>query len=180
MSNEALRVFSDARPRAPKSGQCGLTAGVLLLLATHASTAAAADPNNSANPSTSFWTPRTRLATGLLIGSALAAGAGAAFGLAAVSEQNSASADHQALGADTTACSNPTPAHVGPCADLRNSLTAQNTFAFGQFGSYVAAGGMFLGAVATYFLWPRSREKQATILPYANPASRSAGIVISF
>jgi hypothetical protein len=128
----------------------------------------------------SFWTPRTRLSTGLLIGSALAAGAGVAFGLAATSEQNSVNADHLALGSDTTACSNPTPAHVGTCADLRSSLTAQNTFAFAQYGSFVAAGGLFLGAVATYLLWPHSRENQATVLPYASPTSRSAGIVVSF
>jgi hypothetical protein len=128
----------------------------------------------------SFWTPRTRMATGLLIGTALAAGAGVAFGLAAVSEHNNAAADYQALGPSATACYKPSLDHVGPCADLRNSLTAQNSFVFAQAGSYVAGGGLLLGAVAAYFLWPQSRDKQAMVLPYANVASRSAGVVVSF
>jgi hypothetical protein len=143
----------------------------------------AADPDPAAAQPTavnSFWTPRTRLATELLIGSALAAGAGVAFGLASESEHNSAAADYQALGPTTTACYQPSADHVGPCSDLRNSLTAQNSFVFAEVGAYVAAGGLFLSAVATYFLWPQSRENQAAVLPYANPASRSAGVVIAF
>ena len=165
-----------------KSSFAALLALIMLLDAS--APARATESESRSVPRTTdastFWTPRTRLTTGLLIGSALAAGAAVAFGLAAVSEQNNVNADHLALGGDTGACLNPTPAHVSPCADLRSSLPAQNTFAFAQYGSYVAAGGMFLGAVATYLLWPHSREKQATVLPYANPTSRSAGIVVSF
>ncbi len=86
---------------------------------------------------------------------------------------------HTSLAPD--ACSSPSPANVGPCADLANAIHETNTDANVSTALYVAGGVLIAGALATYLLWPRPTDARAARLtPIADPLTRSVGVTGTF
>ncbi len=158
-----------------------VTAGFFAIVVSGSGRAFADDGSTARaeHQETSFWTPRTRITASLVVGSLVLAGVGVGFTVANRSAINHVNDLHNQITGDS-ACSNPTPQLAGPCADLRNSLNNENTYAFASMGAFVAAGTLVTAAIVSYVLWPHSPEKRLAFVPYVSVPSRSAGFQYSF
>lgn len=112
--------------------------------------------------------------TALLMG-----GLGVIYALRSQSDANDATALRNGQG-DASCQGSDTPR----CNSLRSAVSAQSTDTGWATGFYVAGGVLAAGAVATWFLWPRSQAPSApataTFVPSAGPNGAGLTVVGSF
>ena len=80
------------------------------------------------------------------------------------------------------AFSDPSAAHcsgvtTGPCADGRSALNAMHSDNDTGVGMLIVGGGLVVGAVVTYLLWPTAASPRAALAPYVD--GRGAGVSAS-
>jgi hypothetical protein len=113
-----------------------------------------------------FWTTRTITATAFAGAAVVAAGFGAAFGLASQSNKSTVTGYQTRDG--MYFCSDmPTAAD---CRPWNNAVNAQNRDANISNALYFTAGALALGAVVSWFLWPKPNHVKTTwVLPNVGP-----------
>jgi hypothetical protein len=119
-------------------------------------------PDASAKP---FWTARTVTATVLAGVAVVAGGAAAAFGLA--SQNNKSAVDSYRTDHPRNYCNVP-PGTAAPsdCTPWNDAVNAQNRDANISNALYFGAGAFALGAVVSWFFWPKDGHlKAAWVLP---------------
>jgi hypothetical protein len=129
-------------------------------------------PSPEASP-TPFWTARTVTAT-VFAGVAVAAGgAAAAFGLA--SQNNKSAVDNYKGKYSSSDCLVPAgKAAPSECAPWNDAVNAQNRDANISNALYFAAGALALGAVVSWFFWPKEGHvKAAWVVPAVGPQTAS-------
>jgi hypothetical protein len=121
-------------------------------------------PDESSKP---FWTARTVTATALAGAAVVVAGFGAGFGIASQNNKSTV-AGYQSEHPSTTYCS-ATPA-PGDCVPWNNALNAQNRDADLSNALYFTAGAFALGAIVSWFFWPKGGHVKTTwVLPEVGP-----------
>jgi hypothetical protein len=105
-------------------------------------------------PATSqpFWTPRTMTAVTLASGAVVATGFGVVFGLESQHNKSSASAFQQKDGQG--GCSVVAPPNAD-CPTWNDAVNAQNRDANISNALYFTGGVLALGAVVSWFFWPK-------------------------
>jgi hypothetical protein len=104
---------------------------------------------------------------------------GVYFGLASQSNANDVKGYQAANG--SSACAHITPQNSQLCTTWNDAVNAQNKDAALSDGFYVAGGLLAAGAVATWFLWPKSSTSaSATIVPVVGPGGAGLTAVGSF
>jgi hypothetical protein len=145
------------------------------LAATPAPTAAVTDlPQPPDESRRSFWTPRTLSAAVFAGAAAVAGGAAAAFGIASQNNKSAVTGYQKKYPSSycLPAASKATPSDCGPWNDAVN---AQNRDADISNALYFAAGALALGAVVSWFFWPKpGHAKAAWVLPEVGP--QGAGV----
>jgi hypothetical protein len=118
-----------------------------------------------------FWNARNITSLSLLVGGVAAVGVGAYFGLQSQSEKSDADRIVRGFG-NSFQCAG-SQATVGDCATLNRARDNQNNDAVLNEVFYVAGGVLVVGAVATWFLWPKpadeARPSTAWITPEVGP-----------
>jgi len=120
-----------------------------------------------------FWTPRTVTATAFVGVAIVAGGAAAGFGLA--SQNNKSTVDGYKSKHSSGYCLVPSgTAPPSDCGPWNNAVNAQNRDANISNALYFAAGALALGAVVSWFFWPKAgHTKAAWVSPEVGP--RAAG-----
>jgi hypothetical protein len=121
-----------------------------------------------------FWTPRTVTATVFVGAAVVAGGAAAALGIASQNNksavtryQNKYPRDYCNVPAGTAAPSD--------CVPWNDAVNAQNRDANISNALYFTAGALALGAVVSWFFWPKAgHTKAAWVLPEVGP--QAAGV----
>ena len=113
-----------------------------------------------------FWTTRTVTATAFAGAAIAVVGVGAAFGIA--SQNNKSTVTRYQTHDGSSFC------HVTPtasdCAPWNDALNAQNRDANLSNALYFTAGALALGAVVSWFFWPKGGHvKTAFVLPNVGP-----------
>jgi hypothetical protein len=131
----------------------------------------AADVATASKP---FWTPRTVTAATLVGVGVVAVGFGAGFGLASRSNQKTAQNYQSTLG--RSFCLMPGPADQNTCTTWNNAVNAQNRDANISDALYFAAGAFAVGAVVSWFFWPKPvGAKAAWVAPVIGPGTVGIG-----
>jgi tetratricopeptide (TPR) repeat protein len=121
-----------------------------------------------------FWTPRTVSATVFAGAAVVVGGAAAAFGIAS---QNNKSAVTGYKGKYPSDYCFPAAGKAAPsdCGPWNDAVNAQNRDADISNALYFAAGALALGAVVSWFFWPKpGHTKAAWVLPEVGP--QGAGV----
>jgi hypothetical protein len=128
-------------------------------------------PEESTRP---FWTPRTVSATVFAGAAVVAGGAAAAFGIASRNNKSAVTGYQNKRPTDYCfpASGKAMPSDCGPWNDAVN---AQNRDAEISNALYFAAGALAVGAVVSWFFWPKhGHTKAAWVLPEVGP--QGAGV----
>jgi hypothetical protein len=162
VAGEVARVSFAADPPAPAVAAAPPAAAPV------APTAAPPLPDVPPSPDASpkpFWTARTVTATVFAGVAVVAGGAAAAFGLASLN--NKSAADRYRANYKSHYCLVP-PGTAAPsdCVPCNDAVNAQNRDANISNALYFAAGALALGAVVSWFFWPKEGHvKAAWVLP---------------
>jgi hypothetical protein len=118
----------------------------------------------------SFWTARTVTAT-VFAGAAVAAGGfGAAFGIASQNNKTAVSTFQKEHPSRSFCESVPGKSLPGDCGPWNDAVNAQNRDAELSDALYFTAGALALGAVVSWFFWPKAgHAKTAWVLPEVGP-----------
>jgi tetratricopeptide (TPR) repeat protein len=172
VAGQVAHVSFIADPPAPAVAAVPAAAPVA---ATAAPTPAVTDlpppPDESARR---FWTPRTVSATVFAGAAVVAGGAAAAFGIASQNNKSAVTGYQKKYPSSycLPAAGKATPSDCGPWNDAVN---AQNRDANISNALYFAAGALALGAVVSWFFWPKpGHTKAAWVLPEVGP--QGAGV----
>jgi len=103
---------------------------------------------------------------------------GVYFGLASQSNANDVKGYQATNG--PSACATITPMNSALCNTWNSAVNSQNRDNALSDGFYVAGGLLAAGAVATWFLWPKSASASATIVPVVGPGGGGVTAVGSF
>lgn len=117
-----------------------------------------------------FWTARTVTATVFVGAAAVAGGFGAAFGIASQNNKSTVSG-FQAKHPSQSFCEAvPGKSLSSDCGPWNDAVNAQNRDAEISDALYFTAGAFALGAVVSWFFWPKAgHAKTAWVLPDVGP-----------
>jgi hypothetical protein len=119
-----------------------------------------------------FWTPRTVTATAFVGAAAVVTGFGAYFGIASQNNKSMVSAFKSKHPGDSSCTAVPGMSLPGDCGPWNDALNAQNRDAEISDALYFAAGALALGAVVSWFFWPKPGPgKTAWVLPQLGPGA---------
>jgi len=120
-------------------------------------------------PPSAHSAARLAVTTALGAGAVIALGLGVYFGLQSRSDANTAAGYGTQLG--PSGCVNPAGAVVTECAHWNDVVKEENRDQTVSTVLYVTGGVLVAGAVAAWFLWPRSSEAKgfAWVVPAAGP-----------
>jgi hypothetical protein len=131
----------------------------------------------------SFWNGRNVTSLTLLAAGAVAGGLGVFFGLQSQSENDQAQTifKKDPINGSSTVCY---MSNLPACRDLSDKRDAQNRDAVLNEVFYIAGGTLAVGAVATWFLWPKRQEEHAStaarVVPVLAPGRAGVGVSGSF
>lgn len=121
-------------------------------------------PEQPAAPPEPVLSAHHVVAASITLGALAAAGTAIFFYVQSGNEKNSANdlKNNTPALSDTAAC-NPSPPAMAPaaCGDLRNHVNAQHNDMNTAIGLFAGAGGLALGAVATWIFWPKPHAPEA-------------------
>jgi len=124
--------------------------------------------------------PRAKWITVVALGSAavVAAGFGVAFGIAAGSKADDAqSVQNQISPGSTWSASRCHGASASPlCTQLQDDVDANRTYWTASVASYVAAGALGVGSLATWMLW---KPKAAAVAVRPTLGAQTGGVVVN-
>jgi hypothetical protein len=114
-----------------------------------------------------FWTARTVTATALAGAAVVVVGFGAGFGIASMNNKSTV-AGYQSEHPSTSYCSATQP--PADCGPWNNAVNAQNRDADLSNALYFTAGAFAVGAIVSWFFWPKGGHVKTTwVLPDVGP-----------
>jgi hypothetical protein len=140
-----------------------------------------APPADRAPAATSQGISMARIATVATLTGAAAASAVIGIYFGVTSQSNSEDAKAYQVTNSSSACAHITSQNAAVCNDWNSAVNAQNRDAALSDGFYVGAGLLAVGAVATWFLWPRDATRaSAVLMPAVGPGGLGVTAVGSF
>jgi hypothetical protein len=117
-----------------------------------------------------FWTPRTITAVTLAGVAVAAVGVGIGFGVASENHKSTADKDRANLG--SSACFMKSNA---PCTAWNDAVNSQNRDANISNALYFTGGVFAVGAILSWYFWPRHSDAAAWVMPEVSPGTVGMG-----
>ena len=116
-----------------------------------------------------------RIAVVALIGTTAAVSVGLGAYFAVQSKNNQHTAENFLVANGPSRCFQPTPEAAAMCSEWNDAVNAQGRDATLSEAMYIAGGVFAVGALATWFLWPRE-SKAAAVVPVPVVGAAGAGL----